>query len=206
MRNSDAHPVLVFPEIDYVDMRRLVELIYKSELLIDEDDLDGLMFAAEKLRINGMTPTTPKTLSPTSSQSSSSKSSENQSNSTSSDSSRGDIDNDEMIPQPIRKKPKLQEPLVDKKVPSKVTKPSVTCNFCEKKLKNAKSRNEHQRVCHQNPKRVVFKCEKCPMTYTRNHRLTNHRKTHEKVNQPNPEAKVDATQTLSNKKNSKNLT
>lgn len=54
MRNSDTNPILIFPDLTFEDLQRIVEYIYVGELTIAEDSLDGFMLAAETLRLKGV--------------------------------------------------------------------------------------------------------------------------------------------------------
>jgi BTB/POZ domain len=162
----------VFSDIKFKDMTRLIEYMYSSEIVIDEDDLDEFMIAAEKLRINGITPQTPLRSSLQKTEESSSDTSD----------SSSDSENSEPI-QPTKKKAKLQNP--PQTVPTEASKDSFPCMFCKNNYKSHKSRYEHQRICKSNPNRVKFKCSNCPASFTKKYVLRKHERTHVTAGVPN---------------------
>lgn len=194
MRNSDVNPIVVFPELAFGDLRKIVEYIYIGELTIDEESLDGFMFAAELFQIKGVLVGTPFEAQISNQRDSREIDDLTSSDdSTSSSSSSNDTTEKILSPTPpskIRKKiPLIERPAISqkaRKVPQKLSETNKTadpetfqCLYCRKFFKNARSQNQNfQSHCILNPNRKTFPCSACSRTFQRKCRLNAHEKLH----------------------------
>lgn len=197
LRNSDINPIIVFPEIAFEDLRRIVEYIYIGELTIDEESLDGFMFAAELFQIKGVLVGTPFQAQISNQRNSiESDDSTSSNDSTSCSPSSDDSNERNLSPAPttkIRKKiPPAKRPVTTqkaRKLPQKLPKANTTddpeifqCSYCLKFFKNARIQKQHfQSHCILNPNRKTFQCSTCSRIFQRKCRLTAHEKLHKVV-------------------------
>uniref|UniRef100_A0A8D9BL35 Protein tramtrack, alpha isoform n=1 Tax=Cacopsylla melanoneura TaxID=428564 RepID=A0A8D9BL35_9HEMI len=53
--HPDRHPIVILKDIPYVDMRSLLDFMYRGEVSVDQDRLTLFLKVAESLRIKGLT-------------------------------------------------------------------------------------------------------------------------------------------------------
>ncbi|KAI5713897.1 hypothetical protein M8J76_007350 [Diaphorina citri] len=53
--HPDRHPIVILKDIPYVDMRSLLDFMYRGEVSVDQDRLTTFLKVAESLRIKGLT-------------------------------------------------------------------------------------------------------------------------------------------------------
>lgn len=53
--HPDKHPIVILKDVRYVDMRDLLDFMYRGEVSVDQDNLSGFLRVAESLRIKGLT-------------------------------------------------------------------------------------------------------------------------------------------------------
>lgn len=54
LENPCTHPIIILPELKYMDMKALVDFMYNGEVNVSESQLPKLLKAAENLRIKGL--------------------------------------------------------------------------------------------------------------------------------------------------------
>lgn len=193
MRNSE-NPIIVFPNLVFGNLKKVIEYIYIGEVTLEESELDGFMFTVDLLQIQGVTPRTPLKAQASSndnlstdSTSSSTIGSCSSSSSDTSDSSVGQEEVEFKIPMKTRqkneaeKRPSQSRPKIKSKISRKGDDDSKTddkgthrCGFCHKPFTTRRSIQQHERVCPQNPNRIILKCSACDRTFTRNSRRNDH--------------------------------
>ena len=55
MGHPDRHPIVILKDVPYVDMRSLLDFMYRGEVSVDQDRLTAFLRVAESLRIKGLT-------------------------------------------------------------------------------------------------------------------------------------------------------
>ncbi|KAL0109220.1 hypothetical protein PUN28_014364 [Cardiocondyla obscurior] len=53
--HPDKHPIVILKDVPYVDMRSLLDFMYRGEVSVDQDRLTAFLRVAESLRIKGLT-------------------------------------------------------------------------------------------------------------------------------------------------------
>ncbi|XP_017887044.1 protein tramtrack, alpha isoform isoform X2 [Ceratina calcarata] len=53
--HPDRHPIVILKDVPYVDMRSLLDFMYRGEVSVDQDRLTAFLRVAESLRIKGLT-------------------------------------------------------------------------------------------------------------------------------------------------------
>lgn len=53
--HDDKHPILIFNDISYVELKAMLEYMYRGEVNVSQDQLNTFLKAAEALRIKGLT-------------------------------------------------------------------------------------------------------------------------------------------------------
>lgn len=53
--HPDKHPIVILKDVLYVDMRSLLDFMYRGEVSVDQDRLTAFLRVAESLRIKGLT-------------------------------------------------------------------------------------------------------------------------------------------------------
>uniref|UniRef100_A0A0A9VPN1 Longitudinals lacking protein, isoforms H/M/V n=1 Tax=Lygus hesperus TaxID=30085 RepID=A0A0A9VPN1_LYGHE len=53
--HEDKHPILIFNDISYVELKAMLEYMYRGEVNVSQDQLNTFLKAAEALRIKGLT-------------------------------------------------------------------------------------------------------------------------------------------------------
>lgn len=202
LRNSDTNVTVVFPNLIFEDLLRVMQYIYVGEITLEESKLDGFMFAIDLLQIQGITPETPifesspKDETRSSDLSKSNNSSiESSSNSDSTDVSDSEETTSKHIPQKVSrsqarsdhqgKRTKQLKSQNDDEIKTLHKKDNMLktekhrCSFCQNVFKTRSNANQHQKCCPKNPNRIFFHCRKCPRKFSRNCRLNSHfEKTH----------------------------
>lgn len=51
--HPDRHPIVILKDIPFVDMRSLLDFMYRGEVSVDQDRLTTFLKVAESLRIKG---------------------------------------------------------------------------------------------------------------------------------------------------------
>ncbi|KAJ8669295.1 hypothetical protein QAD02_000554, partial [Eretmocerus hayati] len=55
VNHPDKHPIVILKDVPYVDMRSLLDFMYRGEVSVDQDRLTAFLRVAESLRIKGLT-------------------------------------------------------------------------------------------------------------------------------------------------------
>ncbi|CAB0001394.1 unnamed protein product, partial [Nesidiocoris tenuis] len=55
LNHDDKHPILIFNDISYVELKAMLEYMYRGEVNVSQDQLNTFLKAAEALRIKGLT-------------------------------------------------------------------------------------------------------------------------------------------------------
>lgn len=53
--HPDKHPIVILKDVPYVDMRSLLDFMYRGEVSVDQERLTAFLRVAESLRIKGLT-------------------------------------------------------------------------------------------------------------------------------------------------------
>ncbi|XP_044728097.1 protein tramtrack, alpha isoform-like isoform X2 [Chrysoperla carnea] len=53
--HPDKHPIVILKDVPYIDMRSLLDFMYRGEVSVDQDRLTAFLRVAESLRIKGLT-------------------------------------------------------------------------------------------------------------------------------------------------------
>lgn len=53
--HPDRHPIVILKDVPYVDMRSLLDFMYRGEVSVDQERLTAFLRVAESLRIKGLT-------------------------------------------------------------------------------------------------------------------------------------------------------
>ena len=53
--HPDRHPIVILKDVSYVDMRSLLEFMYRGEVSVEQERLTVFLHIAEMLRIKGLT-------------------------------------------------------------------------------------------------------------------------------------------------------
>lgn len=54
LENPCTHPIIILPDLKYIDMKALVDFMYNGQINVSESQLPKLLKAAENLRIKGL--------------------------------------------------------------------------------------------------------------------------------------------------------
>lgn len=54
LENPSSHPIIILPELKYMDMKALVDFMYNGQVNVSESQLPKLLKTAENLRIKGL--------------------------------------------------------------------------------------------------------------------------------------------------------
>ncbi|KAK8778401.1 hypothetical protein V5799_020258 [Amblyomma americanum] len=52
--NPCKHPIVILKDMRYVDLRAIVEFMYRGEVVVSQEDLMALLKTAETLKVNGL--------------------------------------------------------------------------------------------------------------------------------------------------------
>lgn len=147
----DKNPVFVFTNVQFADLSRVIEFIYKGEVVISEEHLDGFMRTVEILGIKNVNIGEPVISEDLSEGSHSGTSSESSSDiSSSSEEEESHV----FVPEPKKRRSSLPIPKQRQRdVPTEKCKiqnnpndPPKTfpCKFCQKLFSAQRNTNEHQ--------------------------------------------------------------
>lgn len=200
MKITEKNPIVVFCGIDYDDLSRAIEYIYRGKVNLLEEHLDGFMRAVETLGIKNVKTGDPieSKQVPTTAEVNQSSSDSDSSSSSSSDEEKVEkkkketkyitppkakrsrpISPIEIMLSRLKEKQKSQKPEKKEKIKEKIPIDKIfPCQFCQKLFRTRKTANEHQHSCQQNPNRRVFTCSVCQQSFSRKGRLTLHAKKH----------------------------
>lgn len=192
IRIADFNPVFVF-DLKFQDLSKLVEFIYKGELTIEQEELDGFMLAVDTLQVKGFGLGSPVEAEKVHNDLFGSDS-ESSASSDSSGSSDSPVAEEKIVA--LNKKRPKKKPTAKARTRQIATNTGIpdtgrNCQFCGNQYKSLKIRLGHQYTCSKNPNRRVFQCQSCPVKFTRKYRLSIHEKSHLTVPVEDEEMKTD---------------
>lgn len=167
----------------FEDLSKVVEFMYKGELTIEEDQLDGFWQAVETLKLDGVADgwpaegEIPTQKDPENERRPHERNTEVHTRESSDSELETESEEEPAVTSKIvqKKKPTRRASVSKRKKGNKVL---WNCIFCDKKLLSSRGKLTHQKECPLNPDRVMYECRYCKRTFTRKTRMTAHERTH----------------------------